>query len=175
MTRYTETLAAFATATETTVLALHGRYETGQITEAQFVALATAALVRAGAQGAALADLALAASLSVQRKRPVATLGLTLPAGAPDTARTAVTDTLNGERYRVDAVAAVAVLGRAEALASAQDAYGAGMRQHGVTGWTRVLNGGACSLCQDLAGPVLPTSAEMFHHKGCGCTQQPID
>jgi len=175
MTTYTETLAAFASATETTVLALHGRYETGEITEAQFVALATAALIRAGAQGAALADLALAASLSVQRQLPVPTLGLTLPDDAPEAARAAVTDTLHGQSYRVDAVAAVAVLGRAEALASAQDAYAAGIRQHGVSGWTRVLNGGACELCQDLAGPVLPASADMYHHRGCGCTQQPID
>ncbi len=96
---YTETLAAFASATETTVVALHARFETGQITEAQFVGLATAALIRAGAQGAALADLALAASLSVQRQRPVPTLGLTLPDDAPQSARTAVTDTLGGEPY----------------------------------------------------------------------------
>jgi len=172
---YTETLAAFASATETTVVALHARFETGQITEAQFVGLATAALIRAGAQGAALADLALAASLSVQRKHPVPTLGITAPADAPDAALTAVTATLASEPYRLDPVAAVAVLGRAEALAAAQDAYGAGMRAHRVSGWTRVLNGGACSLCADLAGPVLPASAEMYHHKGCGCTQQPID
>jgi len=172
---YTETLAAFASATETTILALHARYETGEITGAQFVALAAAALIRAGAQGAALADMALSASLSVQRKRPGPALGLTLPDDAPVNTRAAVADTLNGEPYRLDPLAAVAVVGRAEALASAQDAYGAGMRQHRVSGWTRVLNGGACALCQDLTGPVLPASAQMYHHKGCGCTQQPID
>ena len=112
---YTETLAAFASATETTILALHARYETGEITGAQFVALAAAALIRAGAQGAALADMALSASLSVQRKRPGPALGLTLPDDAPVNTRAAVADTLNGEPYRLDPLAAAAVLGRAEA------------------------------------------------------------
>lgn len=172
---YTDTLAAFAAATETVIVALHDRYESGEIGEAQFVALATAVLIRAGAQGAALADLALAAVLTVQRQRPVPALGLTAPEDTEQRARTAVTDTLTGHPYRADPRAAVAVLARAESLSAAQNAYAAGMPAHGVTAWTRVLNADACELCQELAGPVLPASAEMFHHKGCGCTQQPVE
>ena len=48
------------------------------------------------------------------------------------------------------------------------------MRQQGIPAWTRVLNGDACELCQSLAGDVLPGDAEMYHHKGCGCTQRPV-
>ncbi len=172
---YTNTLAALAASTETAVVALHTRWDGGQITEAQFVALATAALVQAAVRGTALADLALAAALSVQRRRPVPTLGLTPPADATRTAESAVRDTLASPAYLAGAASAVAVLGRSHALAGAQDAYAQAMRGQGVQTWTRVLNGGACELCRDLAGPVLPASADMFHHKGCGCTQRPVD
>ena len=48
------------------------------------------------------------------------------------------------------------------------------MTARGVPGWTRVLNQGACVLCRDLAGPVLPGDAPMYHHKGCGCAQRPV-
>lgn len=174
MTSYTETLAVLAASTETDVVALHDRWDTGEITEAQFVALATVALVHAAARGTALADLALAAALSVQRHEPVPTLGLDPPADATRTAETAVRDTLASAAYLAGAASAVAVLGRSHTLAVAQDAYAQGMRRQGVQTWTRVLNGGACELCHDLAGDVLPVSADMYHHRGCGCTQQPL-
>lgn len=170
MTRYTETLATLAASAEAALVALLARWEAGQITEAQFRALAVAALLRAGARGVGMADLALAAFLSVEAGKAVPTVGLALPADAPGRYSTAVGAFLAGT---VTAEAA-GVLGRSEALATAQDAYSDGMRQHGVEAWTRVLNSSACELCQDLAGDVLPASADMYHHKGCGCTQQPV-
>lgn len=172
---YTDTLAVLAASTETTVVALHQSWREDLITDAEFVALAAAALLRGHARGVALADVALAAALSLRRRTVVAPIGLDLPTGASGAARAAVETTLASQPYQLDAVAAVAVLGRSHALAAAQDAYAAGMRAHGVQRWTRVLNAGACELCQDLAGDVLPASADMYHHKGCGCTQQPVN
>ena len=58
-------------------------------------------------------------------------------------------------------------------LASAQEASGAAVKAHGAP-WKRRLNRGACELCQDLAGVSLPSHADMYRHKGCGCTQRPI-
>lgn len=172
---YTDTLAALASSTEATIVALWERWQAGEITEAEFVLLAAAALVRATARGTALADAALAAALSVQRAQAVPTLGLDRPTGSGQTAERAVRDTLTSPAYALDAAAAVAVTARSEALAGAQDAYGRAMRGQGVRSWTRVLNSGACELCQDLAGAILPASARMYHHRGCGCTQRPVD
>lgn len=166
---YTETLALLAVSTETAVVDLHARFEAGEFTEEVFVALAVAALVQADARGTGLADLALATTLSAQQGQPVPTVGLA-PTGNPGRLRTAVLAALSA----AVAAEALGVTARAETLASAQDAYARGMRAHEVAYWTRVLNGGACELCQDLAGDVLPASADMYHHKGCGCTQRPI-
>lgn len=167
---YTDTLDALATSTEAVLTGLYARWEAAQITGAQFRILAVAALLRAGARGVGMADLALAAFLSVDGGRPVPALGLALPASAPARYTAAVALMLAG----AVTPESVAVLGRSETLATAQDAYADGMRQHGVGAWTRVLNAGACELCHDLAGDVLPVSADMYHHKGCGCTQRPI-
>lgn len=168
---YTDTLAMLAASTEESVVALYERFLAGELTEAEFVELATAALAAGEARGAALADVALATTLSVQRGTAVPTVGL---AAIPvrEMARKAITEALLAPG---DATEALRVNVRAETLAAAQDAYGEGMRQQGVESWTRVLNSGACPLCHDLAGDVLPASAEMYHHKGCGCTQRPVD
>lgn len=165
---YTETLDRLATATETQLVAAWESWQEGLITEADFYAVATAYLAAAENRATALADVALAAYLSAALGRAVPTLGL-LPRAqdwAPDL-RAAMAD-------ESDPGGRVGRTGRAVALAAAQDAYGDGMRAHGVPAWTRVLNGGACKLCQDLAGDVLPGHAPMYHHAGCGCTQRPI-
>ncbi|NLE82333.1 MAG: hypothetical protein GX610_22705 [Rhodococcus sp.] len=170
MSDYTDTLNALATSTETAVVALYERFLAGDITEAEFVELGTVALEVANARGAALADLALATQLSVQRKEPVPTVGLS-STRTKTVARQAILDALTEDG---DATEAVRVAVRAETLAGAQDAYHEGMQEQGVKAWTRVLNSGACKLCQDLAGDVLPGHAEMYHHKGCGCSQKPV-
>ncbi len=169
MTPYTETLHTLATATEAQVLAAFNSWQAGRITLAGFLAVADAYLTAAGNQGTALADTALAAFLTVQTGRAVPVLGL-LPRHVdhrPALATIAATTGVDlAERYATHA--------RAVTLATAQDAYGQAMTERSIPGWTRVLNGGACPLCQDLAGDVLPGDAEMYHHKGCGCTQQPV-
>lgn len=171
---YTDTLAVLAASSERAVVALYARLETGELTEDEFVALATAALLRASYRGAALADVALAAYLSVARGEAVPALGLAPRQDQRGRLTAAVRGLLAGRASSPDPAEAARVLGRAEPLAVAQDTYGQGMRRHGVRRWTRVLNTGACKLCQTLAGVVLPASADMYHHKGCGCTQRPV-
>ena len=165
---YTETLDRLATATEKQLVAAWTSWQEGLITEADFYAVATAYLAAAQNRATALADTALAAFLTATLGKPVPALGM-VPAEVDhrDDLRAAVSD-------ETDPGGRVGRTGRAVALAAAQDAYSDGMRVHGVPAWTRVLNGGACELCRDLAGAVLPGHAEMYHHPGCGCTQRPI-
>jgi len=167
---YTETLALLASVAETRAVAVFTRWESGEVTDEEFVALATAVLRRECARGVALADVALATVLSVSQGSPVLPVALDLPGGHENQLRTAARATVAAGLTRD----AVGVLARSETLAASQDAYGEGMRRQGVPAWTRVLNGDACELCQDLAGDVLPGHAEMYHHRGCGCTQQPV-
>ncbi len=117
----------------------------------------------------ALADVSLAAFLSAATGRAVPTLGIVPPEvdHRPELATIAATT-------GVDLADSYATHARATTLATAQDAYGQAMVAQRVPSWTRVLNSGACELCQDLAGAVLPGDAEMYHHRGCGCTQRPV-
>jgi hypothetical protein len=168
-------MAKFAQQVEDSLVAVHNRLDAGQIGMEEFIALATALLIRAKAKGVNLADMAVAGELSVLRGMAVPALGLRVPDGIEAAAAKAVEDTVSSDQYKANAAAAVAVLGRAQALESVQDAYGQALRQQGVQAWTRVLNAGACELCQSLADGVLPASVDMYHHKGCGCSQKPVE
>lgn len=165
---YTETLDRLATSIEEQVLAAYRSWQDDQITREEFLAVAVAFLAAAVNRGTALADAALAAYLSAATGTAVPALGLTPPTGDHRA------DLEEAATHPEDPEARTASTARAVTLAAAQDAYGRGMRERGVNAWTRVLNSGACELCQDLAGDVLPGTAEMYHHKGCGCTQRPI-
>ena len=166
-TDYTDTMSRLADRVATQVAAAYDSWQAGGITEEQFRAVVEAYLAAADNRATALADVALAMTLTAQRRQAVAPLGLTPP------------PLDHGPRIG-ELVAAGAVVekwrsyGRGSTLARAQDAYADAMVERGVPAWTRVLNAGACELCQDLAGEVLPGSARMYHHDGCGCTQRPI-
>jgi len=166
---YTETLHKLATDTEAQVLAAFRSWQEGLITQADFYAVASAYLAAGGNRATALADLSLAAFLSAANGRAVPTLGIVPPEVDHRPALATIAATTG-----VDLAEKFATHARAVTLATAQDAYGDAMTARGIPGWTRVLNGGACELCQDLAGDVLPGHAEMYHHKGCGCTQRPV-
>ena len=166
---YTETLDKLATTTAAQVDAAFRSWQQGLITQADFLAVAAAYLTAAGNQGTALADVALAVWLSVELGEAVPVLGL-LPRQVDHRPELATIAALVG----IDLAQRFATYARATTLATAQDAYGQAMTVRGVPGWTRVLNAGACELCQDLAGDALPGDAPMYHHKGCGCTQRPV-
>ncbi len=165
---YTETLDRLASATEAQLLAAWDAWQDGRLTEDQFRAVALGYLDAAANRGAALADVALSTYLSVVIGTAVAPVGLTPAARdhAPDLDAALADD--HDTRGRMGRT------GRAVALAAAQDAYSDGMREHDVPAWTRVPNSGACQMCRDLSGTVLPASTPMYHHLGCGCTQQPV-
>ncbi len=170
----TATLGKFAAGVEDALVALEDARAEGVLPQAKFEAACMVVLVKAKATGVQLADLALSAELTRLYKRLVPPLGLSLPADAQDTARQALRDTLDSPQYAVNATAAMAVLGRSETLSAAQEATSDALIVQKVEGWTRDLNDGACELCRDLAGEVLPAKARMWHHKGCGCSQRPV-
>lgn len=66
MTGYTDVMATLADSTDVRVQALYARYVAGEIDEDTFVALATAVLAQGQSQAVGLADVALAATLTVQ-------------------------------------------------------------------------------------------------------------
>lgn len=155
------------------VVALWERWDAGDITEAQFKALAAAALARYGAKGAAVADAALSASLTkLIGSVMVATGDLLDPT---EGAGRSVEETLGSEAFTRDPSAAIGTMGSAFALSSMQDAYSKGMQDRGVGLWVRVPNPGACDMCQDLADAVMPVSVDMYHHRGCQCIQTPVE
>ena len=197
-------LAELADSTDRAVQALVASWLAGELSDAEFVALATAALERAQAEGVALADAAVAASLGAGAVGVLPTAGAAARVAA--LVRDALTDrprititrtpgtdpaayiaqlraelaepghdrTFYASRHQtIDVIERFRLNTRDEVLASAQEASGRAVRRHGAR-WTRRLNRGACALCQDLAGDVLPSHAEMYRHKGCGCTQRPI-
>lgn len=182
---YRDTLTELAASSETAVVELYRRLERGEITEAEFVALATAALARSNSRAAALAQLALAAYLTAALGRAVPVLALPPP---DDTGRLrkaaqtlvtalATTSTPEAPATTPGPEARVARLGRAEPLTTAARTYSAGVAQSPhVTGWTRGMSPGACQLCQwwSRDGRVWPADHPMPTHKGCTCTQTPI-
>ena len=198
-------LEELAASTDRAVQALVVSWLALELTTEEFVALATAAIERAEAEGAALADLAVAASLGAGAMGvlPVATgraraiaealvkeadptslitirrLPATDPAEYLQAIRKELEEAGHDSKWYADRHRLIKVLERsqietrAEVLDATQTASGAAVKAHGAP-WERRLNRGACELCQDLAGDVLPSHADMYRHKGCGCTQRPI-
>lgn len=181
----TDTMSLLAASTEESVVALYQRFLAGEFTEDVFVELALAALAAAGARGAALADAAVAAELSVQRQKAVPAVGLASDDLDREVLALLLKEALRTPKRSPDldeddedddpTEGVIRVIVRSNVMDQTQKATGRAMKDQGVKRWTRVLNGGACPLCHDLAGDVLPTSAEMYTHKGCGCSQKPVD
>lgn len=159
----------------------------GQITEAQFAALAATSVATHNAQATVLGDLALTAALTTALGVPVPALGLSPDPSDRTRLRGSLGTLLARGRDLVlpgadDTDRAVAVgrmlrrLGRAEPLDAGRRAYAAGMRQRPeVIGWTRVTGPDPCPLCRSLDdGSVLPPEVPMAHHPGCACVAQPV-
>lgn len=169
MADYTDTLQVLAQSTDDQVVALHARLVAGELTEDQFVALATAVLAQQDARASSLADVALATALTVQTGRTVLPLGLSKVRPTRVFAGI-VRDALAAD----DPATQVGVDARAATLETAQDTYQEAMVSQGVARWRRAPNTGACPLCLRFARATLPTTVPMYHHKGCSCTQTPI-
>jgi len=173
---YRDTLTALAGATEEAAVNLYLRHEAGEVTDDGFDAYLAAVVSRANGRAAAVADLGLAAAVTVALRRPVAPLGIVPPASDPDRLRRAARTLREALDDTPDPSARVARLGRSEPLTAAANAYSTGMSASPhVTGWTRGLSAKACQLCQWWArgGRVFRADHPMPTHKGCTCTPIP--
>lgn len=151
---------------------VHARWEAGELTDEQFVALAAAVVVRANTRATVLADVILARELTELVGSQVGPLGLTLPKGEPARLRAAFT-TLTGTDGPVGA--RVVRVADNEPKTAAATARGEGIkRSPRTTGWTRSASGIACKACRGLTGTVLSTNTAMWRHTGCSCTQTPV-
>lgn len=176
---YRENLTELGAVTERKVLDLFDRHTAGELTAPQFVSTTATVIAKANGRAVAMADMSLAATLSLRLGVPVAALGLASPAGELARLQKAADTLLAAED---DPRARVARLGRVEPLDAAGTAYSTAIaRSRRVTGYRRGLHAGACELCQWLAkthldpeGYVYPSRQPMNRHKGCTCTQVPV-
>ncbi len=164
-------LTALSAATEAKVLAIFAAFSEGSLSYDEATAGIAAVVVKGNARAVALADLALAANLMTALRKPVATLGLALPAGEAARLHKAARTLL---RIREVTPERVARLGRVEPLEAGQRAFSDGLARSGsVEGWVRNKSASACQLCTwwSRDGRVWPADHPMPRHKGCSCTQ----
>jgi hypothetical protein len=169
---YRDTLLTLAGTVETSVVALWGRLELGEISPTAFVELAAVTIARGNARATTLADVALATTISAQLGRTVLPMGNLLDvAGDVDRLRGATTTVVE-----LGTVGRAARLARSEPLTAAATAYSSGIRESPyVTGWIRQTSGDACPLCTGWAnGDVMPDTVAMNTHKGCSCIPVPV-
>lgn len=171
---YQDELEQIVTATAAQVTAAVAAYEAGAI-DAEALAAVVAAFIAAGnGAAAALADLSLAAALTVLLGAPVAPLGITRPGDDADRLTKAAHTLLSMENA---SLARWERLARAEGQEAAARAYSEGItRSRHVTGWRRGISGSACQLCRwwSRGGQVWPDSHPMPTHKGCTCHPDPV-
>ncbi|MGY1680718.1 hypothetical protein [Geodermatophilus sp. SYSU D01176] len=191
---YAETIRGLAGDTERRALELFAAWQAGALTDEQFAAALAVLVATANAQAVTVADLSLAAAVTVALGVPVAPLGLLPTPGEPErlvrASRTLleaveVSSDLPAPVARTelatpagqpDLSARVARLARAEPLTTAARAYSEGMaRSPHVTGWKRGLSANACQLCRwwHRDGRVWPADHKMPVHKGCSCSPIP--
>ncbi|GAB2497167.1 hypothetical protein GCM10027063_40470 [Promicromonospora xylanilytica] len=156
---------------ERRLVALFEKFRAGEITAAQFQAVAVPLVGAARARGIALADLGLAAAYEAEYRTPTPVLGLQAPAGDPERLAKGLSTLLEADTGADEYVSRVARYGRSEPAAAMQDSYIEGMKVRKVPGFTRGLNAGACQLCVWLykSGYVYPVDAGFHRHTGCTC------
>lgn len=201
---YQEETTTLAEKTSAQVLAALAAYVAGTLT-LDAVAALIAAFIAAGNSGAAaLGDLALAATVTLQTGTPAAPIGITRPDDEGErldrAARTILADLhehLSTDRLRepkqmllstrgaaadVDAEIEKAHnrflrLAEAEIRQAAAEAFDAALKEsEAVIGWTRGLEPEACQLCRWWwrEGRVWAPEHPFQTHTGCDCSQIPV-
>ena len=173
---YRETLTRLGDTTAAQVAAIIAAWEAGDLTDEEAVDLIAAYVEAANNRAVSLADVALAASLTVATGKAVTALGLTPATGDRDRLTTAATTLLGVLKTTPDPIGRARRLGRSEPLTTAARARGDAIeRQPSATGWTRSVSGSGCQLCEwwSRDGRVWPDTHPMPTHKGCTCTQEP--
>lgn len=172
---YREQIRALGEQAAEQVAAIFTSWQEARISTEEAVDLLAAFIAGANSRAVALADLSLAATLMQQMGVPVATLGL-VP-DARDVAR------LHKSARTILAVPDVTLervqrLARAEPIDAASKAFSEGIKKSPhVTGWVRSVSGSGCELCTwwRRDGQVWPADHPMPTHKGCTCSQVPVE
>ena len=168
MPSYSDLAAQVAARTEAAAVALWERHEQGSLSEAEFVAAATVLVEVSRERAGALAAVALAARLSELRGTTVAPAPVRVLAANVRAAVAAVV----AEPAPVDAIG---VVSRDQTFSAGREVFAEGLKRERVPGWRRAVNSGACKVCRDLASSTfIPIGVPMYHHKGCGCHQDPV-
>lgn len=174
MSTYKDLVSRIGEASAARVVAIWKSYTEGDLTHDEAVDLIALTVASANERATVLADLGLAATLTLATRTPVTPSGVTRPLGdrarLAQAARTLLAVTGVSEER-------VARLGRSEPLNAAQKARGDAMASSElVEGWTRGLDGKPCQLCKwwGRDGRVFPKDHNMPRHKGCTCTQNPV-
>lgn len=169
-----DTVATLSRETRTRLAALHGRYEDGELSWAQFMDLGAAEASRRSQAASSLAALAVAAELSRLSGRVRAPTGGGAGYDIETAARSQLNDQTSTQSYQQDGNNAMGIAGAAVVMAAYQDTTARSMRDQGITFSRRVVEPDACPICQDMADMVLPTSENHYHHKGCACIAVPV-
>lgn len=173
---YRDLVKRLGSVTEAKAVDLYQRWRAGELSDREFDALLAALVAQANGRAVTIADLSLAAAVTVALGRPVPPQGLIPPDGDQERL-TKASATLRGtDGDDTDTAGRVGRLGRSEPLTTAQTAFGVAMASSPVVaGWTRGLSGDPCELCISWAegGRTFPANAEMATHKGCTCVAQP--
>ena len=151
-------------------------WQAGKLTADQFVQVAALVVSRANARAVTLADMALAAALSVELGVAHPAAGV-MPVADQERLRDGLRTLVAAHAAGDDVVARVERFAAAEPMAAAQRGWRDAMAEFdAVEGWVRQLDGDACELCQKWAGSdeVFPKTMTMNHHTGCQCTPKPV-
>lgn len=172
---YRDLVQSLGAATESKVMAAHAAFLKSTLTEPEFISLVASIIAKANGRAVALADLSLAATLTLQLRTPVPTLGLLSPIGDSDRLSKGLGTILATDR--LDTAMQLGRLANSEPRTQAARSYSEGMaKSEQVEGWTRGLSGSACQLCRWWArdGRVWPKDHPLKTHKGCSCTANPV-
>lgn len=171
---YRDLVAKLGEATADRVVAIWTSYLEGDLIHDEAVDLIALTITAANERATVLADLGLAAMLTVATRSVVLPHGLTRPTDDTQRLTKAARTLLAIKDVTVERIAR---LGRSEPLTAAQQARGDALaKSTSVEGWTRSVSGSGCQLCTwwRRDGRVWPKDHPMPTHKGCSCTQTPV-
>lgn len=175
MSGFADRLAELAASTDRRVMALYDSYEAGRITAEEFIDLAEQVLDAGSERATAVADNAAAVAAGAALGRVLLPLGSLRPSVAELAREVDAQDPVGRPlRTLLEDRSAISVEAQDRVKVTGQAVFKKALAKHGVKKWRRVLDGGACELCQSLAKAELPIAARMYRHRNCGCTTQPI-
>jgi hypothetical protein len=168
MPAYSDLAERVAAHTEAAAVALWGRHEDGSLSLPEFITAATILVEAAREKAGALAAVALAARLSELTGNVVDPVAVGVSAAEVRTAvAVAAADAAPTQ--------AIGVVVRDQTFSAGREVFAEGLKVQRVPGWRRAVNATACKVCRDLAGSTfIPMSVPIWHHKGCGCHQDPV-